>query len=147
MRITAMSEGRTVVIGLLGSVLDSGYHARRWEKWRPTVSLCQQGTRITSYNVCYTKLLRARRGPRPGSRRQGCRHAVREWRMDRDDGPRPLPMRLRPRPGIAMSRVSRWASSPLMCSLVVRARTRRPRCLPCNHELRGLTRRTPSAPC
>lgn len=31
----------TVVIGLLGSVLDSGFHQQRWQKWRPTVSLCQ----------------------------------------------------------------------------------------------------------
>jgi transcriptional regulatory protein RtcR len=31
-----------VVIGLLGSVLDSGFHQERWQKWRPTVSLCQQ---------------------------------------------------------------------------------------------------------
>ncbi|HWI59553.1 MAG TPA: RNA repair transcriptional activator RtcR family protein, partial [Bacillota bacterium] len=31
----------TVIIGLLGSVLDAGFHQQRWEKWRPTVSLCQ----------------------------------------------------------------------------------------------------------
>jgi transcriptional regulatory protein RtcR len=34
---------KTVVIGLLGVSLDSaGKAASRWEKWRPTVSLCQQ---------------------------------------------------------------------------------------------------------
>jgi transcriptional regulatory protein RtcR len=34
---------RTVVIGLLGVSLDSaGKASSRWEKWRPTVSLCQQ---------------------------------------------------------------------------------------------------------
>jgi transcriptional regulatory protein RtcR len=34
---------RTVAIGLLGVTLDSGGKANaRWEKWRPTVSLCQQ---------------------------------------------------------------------------------------------------------
>lgn len=32
---------KTVVIGILGSVLDSGFHRERWSKWRPTVSLCQ----------------------------------------------------------------------------------------------------------
>jgi transcriptional regulatory protein RtcR len=37
------SATRTVVIGLLGVTLDSGGRASsRWEKWRPTVSLCQQ---------------------------------------------------------------------------------------------------------
>jgi len=34
-----MSNKRTVVIGFLGSVLDSGFHNERWLKWRPTVSL------------------------------------------------------------------------------------------------------------
>ncbi|PTL82644.1 RNA repair transcriptional activator RtcR [Vitiosangium sp. GDMCC 1.1324] len=32
----------TVVIGMLGSILDTGRGPKRWEKWRPTVSLCQQ---------------------------------------------------------------------------------------------------------
>jgi len=32
---------RTVVIGLIGSVLDAGRGKKRWEKWRPTVNLCQ----------------------------------------------------------------------------------------------------------
>lgn len=36
-----MKERKTVVIGLLGSVLDQGFHQQRWEKWRPTVSLCK----------------------------------------------------------------------------------------------------------
>ena len=36
-----MCARQTVVIGLLGSVLDSGFHQERWNKWRPTVSLCQ----------------------------------------------------------------------------------------------------------
>ncbi len=40
MRLTYMSERQTVIIGLLGSVLDSGFHEERWQKWRPTVSLC-----------------------------------------------------------------------------------------------------------
>jgi transcriptional regulatory protein RtcR len=31
-----------VAIGLLGPVLDQGWGSRRWERWRPTVSLCQQ---------------------------------------------------------------------------------------------------------
>ena len=36
-----MSAKKRVVIGLLGSVLDSGFHQERWNKWRPTVSLCK----------------------------------------------------------------------------------------------------------
>lgn len=36
-----MATRPTVVIGLLGSVLDSGFHQERWNKWRPTVSLAQ----------------------------------------------------------------------------------------------------------
>jgi transcriptional regulatory protein RtcR len=32
---------RTVTIGFLGSQLDSGAGPGRWEKWRPTVSICQ----------------------------------------------------------------------------------------------------------
>ncbi|MET0535109.1 MAG: RNA repair transcriptional activator RtcR [Steroidobacter sp.] len=32
---------KTVVIGFLGSVLDSGSGAGRWEKWRPSISICQ----------------------------------------------------------------------------------------------------------
>jgi transcriptional regulatory protein RtcR len=32
---------KTVVVGFLGSVLDSGSGAVRWEKWRPSISLCQ----------------------------------------------------------------------------------------------------------
>jgi transcriptional regulatory protein RtcR len=31
----------TVVIGLLGPVLDAGDGPRRWERWRPTISICQ----------------------------------------------------------------------------------------------------------
>ena len=34
---------KTVVLGLLGTVLDAGPpFSKRWSKWRPTVSLCQQ---------------------------------------------------------------------------------------------------------
>ncbi|QAT83952.1 sigma-54 dependent transcription regulator [Corallococcus coralloides] len=33
---------RTVVIGMLGTTLDTGMGAHRWTRWRPTVSLCQQ---------------------------------------------------------------------------------------------------------
>jgi len=33
---------KTVVLGLLGPTLDNGRGPKRWERWRPTVALCQQ---------------------------------------------------------------------------------------------------------
>ena len=39
---------KTVVLGTLGSVLDSGFHQERWQKWRPTVSLCQHEDLVVS---------------------------------------------------------------------------------------------------
>jgi transcriptional regulatory protein RtcR len=37
-----MNDRKTVVIGLLGTVLDGKQKRDRWEKWRPTVSVFQQ---------------------------------------------------------------------------------------------------------
>lgn len=37
-----------VVLGLLGSTLDAGTGPKRWERWRPTVSLCQQDDLLIS---------------------------------------------------------------------------------------------------
>lgn len=31
-----------VVFGFLGTTLDAGFNAQRWQRWRPTLSLCQQ---------------------------------------------------------------------------------------------------------
>jgi transcriptional regulatory protein RtcR len=36
-----MSRRKTVVVGLLGPTLDLGKQANRWDRWRPTVGLCQ----------------------------------------------------------------------------------------------------------
>ena len=36
-----MAEKEFIVIGLLGPTLDEGRGAKRWEKWRPSVALCQ----------------------------------------------------------------------------------------------------------
>src|SRR3954469_18979278 len=33
---------KTVVIGMLGTTIDQGLGPKRWERWRPTVGLCQQ---------------------------------------------------------------------------------------------------------
>src|SRR6185369_12439131 len=32
---------KCVIFGLLGTTLDTGRGPHRWERWRPTVSLCQ----------------------------------------------------------------------------------------------------------
>ena len=37
-----MDRMKTIVIGLLGPTLDTGKRESRWERWRPTVGLCQQ---------------------------------------------------------------------------------------------------------
>jgi transcriptional regulatory protein RtcR len=37
-----MNPKKIVVIGMLGTVLDAKESRDRWEKWRPTVSICQQ---------------------------------------------------------------------------------------------------------
>jgi transcriptional regulatory protein RtcR len=37
-----MENHPVVVIGLLGTVLDLGRHADRWQSWRPSVALCRQ---------------------------------------------------------------------------------------------------------
>lgn len=37
-----MNQKKNIVFSFLGTNLDRGFDHRRWEKWRPTVSLCQQ---------------------------------------------------------------------------------------------------------
>lgn len=37
----ATQRRKTVVVGLLGSTLDAGNGPKRWQRWRPTVALCQ----------------------------------------------------------------------------------------------------------
>ncbi|NLE59827.1 MAG: sigma 54-dependent transcriptional regulator, partial [Planctomycetes bacterium] len=36
-----MKRRKNVLIGLLGTTLDAGDESTRWERWRPSVSLCQ----------------------------------------------------------------------------------------------------------
>lgn len=53
----------TVVLGLVGPRLDSGQKARRWDRWRPTVGLCQQEDLLVSrlellHQPHYTRLVR-----------------------------------------------------------------------------------------
>jgi transcriptional regulatory protein RtcR len=52
-----------VAIGLLGPILDQGGGNKRWERWRPTVSICQQedlliGRFIILYQRRYSRLLK-----------------------------------------------------------------------------------------
>src|ERR1035438_6103484 len=51
-----MATRQTVVIGLLGSVLDSGFHEERWRRWRPTVSLCKHADLpVARYELIHLK--------------------------------------------------------------------------------------------
>jgi transcriptional regulatory protein RtcR len=47
---------KQVVIGLLGATLDSGRGSERWERWRPTVALCQhEDLLIQRFELLYQK--------------------------------------------------------------------------------------------
>lgn len=51
-----MTHKNHVTIGLLGSALDSGKGAERWEKWRPTVSVCRhENLLIHRFELLYQK--------------------------------------------------------------------------------------------
>lgn len=51
-----MATRQTVIIGLLGSVLDSGFHEERWNRWRPTVSLCKHADLpVARYELIHLK--------------------------------------------------------------------------------------------
>jgi transcriptional regulatory protein RtcR len=52
-----MAARKLVVISLLGTQLDRGVGPRRWEMWRPTVSLCQHDDLL----VCRMELLHDRK--------------------------------------------------------------------------------------
>ena len=41
-----MPQRSSVVIGLLGTTLDMGKYADRWQSWRPSVALCRQPDQI-----------------------------------------------------------------------------------------------------
>src|SRR6266478_5347113 len=47
---------KQVVIGLLGATLDSGKGSERWERWRPTVAVCQhEDLLIHRFELLYQK--------------------------------------------------------------------------------------------
>ena len=54
---------KTVVIGILGPVLDRGEHASRWQHWRPSVAICQHSDFLVDrfellYQKSYTRLMK-----------------------------------------------------------------------------------------
>jgi transcriptional regulatory protein RtcR len=49
-----MAKQKHVVIGLLGPTLDAGTGAKRWDRWRPSVSVCQhEDLRLDRYILIY----------------------------------------------------------------------------------------------
>ncbi|MBK1854622.1 RNA repair transcriptional activator RtcR [Verrucomicrobiaceae bacterium 5K15] len=45
---------KRVVMGFLGTKLDMGFGPDRWERWRPTVSICsQEGSMVDRYELLY----------------------------------------------------------------------------------------------
>ncbi|MBT9528004.1 MAG: sigma 54-interacting transcriptional regulator [Rhizobacter sp.] len=50
-----MAQPTTVVIGFIGTQLDSGQGAGRWEKWRPTISMAQHpDLEVARFELFYT---------------------------------------------------------------------------------------------
>jgi transcriptional regulatory protein RtcR len=50
-----MAQRSTVVIGFIGTQLDSGQGAGRWEKWRPTISMAQHpDLEVARFELLYT---------------------------------------------------------------------------------------------
>ena len=46
----------TVVIGILGPVLDHARNSRRWERWRPSVALCwQENLPVRRFDLIYQR--------------------------------------------------------------------------------------------
>ncbi len=52
-----MSKKKTVIIGLVGSVVDAGSGPSRWQRWRPTVSLCRhvEDLPLARFELLYQK--------------------------------------------------------------------------------------------
>ena len=61
----ANPKRRTVVIGILGTVLDSGFHGEQWRRWRPSVSLGQhEDLEIRTKRTIWCTSRRGRTSPR-----------------------------------------------------------------------------------
>lgn len=66
-----MNQKKNVVFSFLGTSLDRGFDERRWEKWRPTVSLCQQEDFVVDrLELLYQKNFRTLAGRVRGDVRQ-----------------------------------------------------------------------------
>ena len=55
--IPAMNKKKIVIIGLVGSVVDAGSGPSRWQRWRPTVSLCRhkEDLPVARFELIYQK--------------------------------------------------------------------------------------------
>jgi transcriptional regulatory protein RtcR len=50
-----MLNRKKIVFGLLGTSLDEGTGGARWQKWRPTVSICQhEDLLVQRFELLYT---------------------------------------------------------------------------------------------
>src|SRR5215203_3242959 len=53
---SAMGSTKRVVLGLVGTNLDSGREAARWESWRPSVALCQhEDLLVDRFEILYER--------------------------------------------------------------------------------------------
>jgi transcriptional regulatory protein RtcR len=52
-----MSKKKIVILGLVGSVVDAGSGPSRWQRWRPTVSLCRHADAlpVERFELLYQK--------------------------------------------------------------------------------------------
>ena len=47
---------KTAVIGFLGTTLDNGFNDKRWQRWRPNVSLClHDDLLVDELHILYSK--------------------------------------------------------------------------------------------
>ena len=47
---------KTVVLGLIGAVIDSGVGPERWNRWRPSVDLCRhEDLHVDRFELLYAK--------------------------------------------------------------------------------------------
>lgn len=57
--LCSMPKPPKVVLGILGSVLDAGFDADRWNRWRPTVAICQhEDLLIHRFELVYERRFR-----------------------------------------------------------------------------------------
>ncbi len=51
-----MSKKKTVVIGLIGAVMDTGAGPERWQRWRPSIDVCRhEELKVERFELLYAK--------------------------------------------------------------------------------------------